>query len=145
VIVANVVGMAWQIVTWLAVPVIIVEGTGPIASLKTAAGLFKKTWGENLIAQAGFGLLGIIAMLPGILVAGALIAIGPAANVVLGIAIGVVWIAAVAIVLSALNGIFRTALYLYASTGTVPPAFPKEAVEGAFGPKSKGVGGLLGR
>jgi hypothetical protein len=57
----------------------------------------------------------------------------------------VVWIAAVAIVLSALNGIFRTALYLYASTGTVPEEFPRDALVGAFGPKSKGVGGLLGR
>lgn len=52
-IVVSLVGMAWEIVTWLAVPVVIVEGTGPISSLKRSAGLFKKTWGENLIAQGG--------------------------------------------------------------------------------------------
>jgi hypothetical protein len=145
VIVANLIGMAWQIVTWLAVPVIIVEGTGPITSLKRAASLFRQTWGENLIAQAGFGLLGLVAALPGVVVGVALVVIGPAANVVLGIVLGVLWIAAVAIVLSALNGIYRTALYLYVATGEVPAAFPKDAVEQAFAPRSSGAGRFLGR
>lgn len=139
VIVANLVGMAWQIVTWLAVPVIIVEGTGPIASLKSAAGLFKKTWGENLIAQGGLGLLGFLVALPGIVVGLGLVAIGEPATFVLGTAVLVLWVAAVAIVISSLNGIFRTALYLYASTGEVPQAFPRESIESAFRTKDKGL------
>jgi hypothetical protein len=145
VIVANLVGMAWQIVTWLAVPVIEVEGTGPISSLKSAAGLFKKTWGENLIAQVGFGLLGFLAALPGVIIGIGLIAIGEPATFVAGSAILVIWIAAVAVIMSALNGIFRTALYLYASTGEVPAAFPTETIENAFRHKGKGISGALGR
>jgi hypothetical protein len=145
VIVANVVGMAWQIVTWLAVPVIVVEGTGPISSLKSAAGLFKKTWGENLIAQVGFGLLGFLAALPGVIIGIGLIAIGEPATFVAGSAILVIWIAAVAVIMSALNGIFRTALYLYASTGEVPAAVPTETIENAFRHKGKGISGALGR
>ena len=61
--------MAWEIVTWLAVPVVVVEGTGAIDSLKRSAGLFKTTWGENLVAQAGFGILGLVLMLPALVIA----------------------------------------------------------------------------
>ena len=133
VIVANLVGMAWEIVTWLAVPVVVVEGTGPITSLKRSAGLFKHTWGENLIAQGGLGLLGFVAMLPGLFIAAATIGAGiPAA----GIAFGVLWVAGVSIILSALTGIFKTALYLYATDEPVQ-AFPQEVLAGAFRAKTK--------
>lgn len=143
-IVGSALGMAWQIVTWLAVPVIIVEGTGPISSLKSAAGLFKKTWGENLIAQGGLAILGFLLMLPGVLIGVGLVLIGETATIVLGGALILVWVAGVSIVMSALNGIYRTALYLYASTGEVPTAFPADSIENAFRPKGKGIKGALG-
>lgn len=126
-IVARGIGMAWNIVTWLAIPVIIAEGTGPIDSLKRAGGLFKKTWGENLIAQGGLGLLGFLAFLPGLLVGGLLATVVP----VLGIAIIVVWLAVTATIMSALNGIFRTALYLYAA-GEPVAWFDDRVLAGAF-------------
>ena len=121
------IGMAWQIVTWLAVPIIIDQGTGPITSLKASAGLFKKTWGENLISQAGLGLLGFLSMLVGVGVAVALVFVAP----IVGIVVGVVWIAASAVLFSALNGILRTAVYLYA-TGQPVPQFSEQALAGAF-------------
>lgn len=130
VIVANLVGMAWEIVTWLAIPVVVVEGTGPITSLKKSAGLFKKTWGENLIAQGGLGLIGFVAMLPGIAIAIGLMLVLPIA----GIVFGVLYVAGVSIILSALTGIFKTALYLYAADHKVE-AFSEAALAGAFGPK----------
>lgn len=139
VIVGNIVGMAWEIVTWLAVPVVVVEGTGPISSLKKSAGLFKKTWGENLIAQGGLGLLGLLAMLPGLLIA---LLVGLAVPVA-GIAIAVLWVVAVSIVLSALTGIFKTALYLYAN-GQPIDAFPTAVLAGAFKTKKKKGKGKIG-
>jgi hypothetical protein len=132
-IVVNLVGMAWEIVTWLAVPAVVVEGTGPIESLKRSAGLFKKTWGENLIAQAGFGLLGMLLMLPAVVIA---LLVGVAIPVA-GLLIAAVWVAIVSVILSALNGIFRTALYMYAATDQVPEAFTEQELAGAFGPKQK--------
>lgn len=135
-IVVNLVGAAWDIVTWLAVPVVVVEGTGPVTSLKRAAGLFKQTWGENLAAQAGFGILGFLLVLPAILIAVVLGAALPSAvGVATGIAIAAVWIAIVSVVLSALNGIFRSALYLYATGQTTEGYFSPEVMAGAFGPK----------
>lgn len=130
-IVVNLVGMAWEIVTWLAVPVVVVEGTGAIDSLKRSAGLFKKTWGENLIAQAGFGLLGILLMLPAIVL---MMAVGVAIPVA-GLAIAALWVAVVSVVLSALNGIYRTALYMYAAGEPTTDYFTQEQLHAAFTPK----------
>ncbi len=110
-IVVNLVGMAWEIVTWLAVPVVVVEGTGAVDSLKRSASLFKRTWGENLVAQAGFGILGLVLMIPAVVIA---LLVGVAIPVA-GIGLAAIWVAVVSVVLSALNGIFRTALYMYAA------------------------------
>lgn len=130
-IVVNLVGMAWEIVTWLAVPVVVVEGTGAIDSLKRSAGLFKKTWGENLVAQGGFGILGLLLMLPAVAIA---LLVGVAIPFA-GLLIAALWVAVVSVVLSALNGIFRTALYMYAAGEPTPAQFSQAELDGAFAPK----------
>lgn len=127
-IIVRMIGMAWQIVTWLAVPVIVVEGTGPITSLKRSAGLFRQTWGENLIGQVGFGLIGFLFMLPGLVIAGLLAVTQPVA----GLVAGGIWIAVMSVVTSTLSGIFRTALYQFAAGEPVPPQFAAEQMAGAF-------------
>ena len=127
-IVMRIIGAAWEIVTWLAVPVIVVEGTGPITSLKRSAHLFRETWGENLIGQVGFGIVSALFVLPGLAVAGLVAVAIPIAGVV----IGVLWIAAVSVVFSTLSGIFRTALYQFASGQPVPDEFPHDTLAQAF-------------
>ena len=44
-IAARLVGMAWSLVTFLAVPVIAIEGTGPIETLKRSASIFRAALG----------------------------------------------------------------------------------------------------
>ncbi len=127
-LVVRAIGMSWRIVTWLAVPVIVAEGTGPITSLKRSAGLFRQTWGENLVGQLGFGLIGLLAMLPGLLIAGLLMVNLPVA----GIVVGFLWVAAVSVVISTMTGIFRTVLYQFASGGALPPEFDHAALSAAF-------------
>lgn len=126
------IGLAWRVVTWLAVPVIIDQGLGPFDSLKTSAGLFKRTWGENLIVQGGLGLVNLLVLLPGIAAFAALSVALP----LLGVPLLVLWIVTVAVVFSALNGILRTAVYLYAS-GQQAPGFESEMLAGAFGPRKR--------
>ena len=134
-IISRVLGLAWNLITFLTIPVLLVEDRGPVDALKRSAGLFKQTWGENVIAQFGFGLVGMVAMLPGILVGGALMASGTAALVVLGGALMVVSVVVVSIVVSALSGIFKAALYLYAAEGTQVPEFGAVDFDTAFRPK----------
>jgi hypothetical protein len=130
-LVVSLVGMAWEIVTWLAVPIVVVEGTGAVDSLQRSASLFKRTWGENLIAQAGFGVLGLLLMLPAVVI---MLLVGMAIPLA-GLAIAALWIAIVSVVLSALNGIYRTALYMYAAGEPATEYFSQEQLDSAFTPK----------
>lgn len=137
-IIGALIGAAWNVVTFLTVPIIVFEDLGPLNALKRSAHLLKQTWGENLMAQIGLGIIGLIAFLPGI----AVIGLGVMADDILVtlplIAIAAVYLAVAASVVSALSGIYRTALYRYAVDGQVPPAFASTDMEHAFG-KRKGA------
>ncbi len=129
--------MAWGVLTFLVVPILVVEQTGPINSVKRSGELLRQTWGENLIAQVGFGLIGLVAALPGILV----IVIGAAAGsagTAIGLIIGIAWIALVSVVISTLTAIFQMALYLYATTGQVPSGFESSGIGDVFHERSQG-------
>jgi len=65
-IVIGLVGLAWSLVTFLIVPVLVIEDIGVFDAVKRSGALFKRTWGENMAAQVGFGLLGLLAALPAI-------------------------------------------------------------------------------
>ena len=64
-IVGTIAGVAWAVVTFLVLPVLVFEGVGPIAAVKRSGSLFKKTWGENLVANAGIGLIALLAIIVG--------------------------------------------------------------------------------
>jgi hypothetical protein len=134
-VIAGLIGAAWSVVTFLTIPIIMLEDLGPWNALKRSGNLTKHTWGENIVAQAGFGLLALVAMLPGL----ALIGIGVATDEIAAIvglgAIGAIWVAIVSVVISAMSGIYRTALYRFAVDGTAPPAFAGSDLEHAFGPR----------
>ena len=142
-IVVGLIGMAWAVVTFLVLPIIVIEGIGVGDAIRKSVNLFKRTWGENIAAQIGFGLIGFLAMLPAFAVAALAIAAGGAATFV-GIGVAVLWIIVVAVVLAALSVIFQTALYHYAVDGQVPSGyFDAAMMSSAFAPRRqrRGFGG----
>jgi Family of unknown function (DUF6159) len=131
-IVVGLFGAAWRIVTFLAIPVVALEGKGPFASLKRSGTLLKSTWGENLGAQVGFGLLGFVAALPGIVFLGLAILSGTwAVAVPLGV-VGAILLIVAAVIVSAMTGIYKTALYRYAVDGKAPAGFAESDLADAF-------------
>ena len=138
-IIGSLIGAAWNVVTFLTVPIIVFEDLGPFAALKRSAHLLKQTWGENLMAQIGLGLIGLIAFIPGAIVIALGIAAGDVLVTVPLVGVGAVLLAVAASIVSALSGIYRTALYRYAVDGHVPPAFGTTDLEHAFG-KRKSIG-----
>ncbi len=136
-IVAIVLETIWYFITYLVVPILVVEETGPFSSCKRSYQLFRKTWGKSLIAQVGFDLIGILIALPGLVLAALVVLAGwgnPAALVV-GIGIGVLWLLMVTLAMSAIAGIFKMALYLYVTTGEIPGEFKGKGLEEAFASK----------
>ena len=136
-IVVGLFGAAWRIVTFLAIPVVALEGIGPFASLKRSGVLLKQTWGENVFGQFGFGLLGLVASIPALICIGlAVLASTWAVSLPLGV-IAALWLIAVAVVISAMTGIYKTALYRYAVDGTAPAGFATSDLADAFAPRKR--------
>jgi hypothetical protein len=144
-VISGIAGMAWSLVTFLVIPILVMEDLRVGEALKRSAALFKGTWGENVAARVGFGLLGILLVLPGIAAIAGAFALGSSTDTVTGamnvavnpllLTLGVLWILAVALVLSTLSGIFQTALYRYAAGKPSQGAFGSADLQAAFGAK----------
>ncbi len=123
---------AWGVATYLVVPAIIIDDYRSFASVKHSMSLVRRTWGENLIAQAGFGLLGFVIALPIILVAVLIASLVPGVGLYIGIAVGVIGVLTVSVVVSALSLYFKTALYEYATDGVAHGGFDIDEMEASF-------------
>lgn len=123
---------AWAVATFFIVPVMIFEERSVFDSIKQSVNLIKKTWGESLVGAGGIGLFIFLLAIPGIIPIVIGIAIGNGVALIAGIAIAMLWWLALACVSSALGGIYRAALYVYATEQRVAPGFSPEYVTGAF-------------
>ena len=133
-LIARLLGAAWAIATYFIVPVMIFEKRSLKDSVAQSTQLIRKTWGESLIAAGGIGAFSMLLILPSFLMPIAGLLISTAAFLGGLLAMVIYWIG-LAIVTSALGGIFRTALYLYAAEGRSPEGFSAEYVQNAFAPK----------
>ena len=119
----------------LIVPIIVHEDSGIIDSIQRAGSLFRQAWGENLVAYVGFGVLGILAMLPAIAAVGWGVSTMTAVGIV-GILSGVLWGLLVVVVFGALGGIFKASLYRFAVDGKTPSThFSADILAHAFVPR----------
>jgi hypothetical protein len=146
-LIVGLIGVAWSLGTAFVLPVLVYEGVGPVEAVKRSAQVFRKTWGETVIANMGlhasFSLLALAGMM--VAIVGTLLgSLLMAANGLLGVSlIAGVWVAcliyclALTIVQTALQGLFLTACYQYATTGEVPAGFTPEHIAQAWRPKRK--------
>ena len=140
-IIGGVAGVAWGVVTYFMIPVLLFEDERPWPALKRSAHLFTSTFGRSLVSNLVLGLLlgvGIVAavvlaILGVVLVAGGALVPG---LVLLGVGIAVAVI--VALIGSAAEGILRAALYRYATTGNIDPSLlpPAYQVSGTTTPSA---------
>ena len=134
-------GLAWNMATFLVIPVFVVQDISPIEAIKRSADLLRKTWGEQVVGSFSIGavffLFYILAFAVGIGVV--ILAASLESPVMIGAALFLMIIAFVAlgIVQGALNGIYQAALYRFAETGVAPDEFDIEIIKGAFKPKRK--------
>lgn len=135
-IVAGLLGMAWTIISFLVVPVLVAERKGPIDALKGSTALLKKTWGEQLVSNFSFGLVFFLLSIPAYVAIGvaayAALQLHSAALVIAAIAIAVVYLIILALVQSALQSIFQAALYLHARHKLDPTLYPGDLLADAL-------------
>ena len=129
-ILGSLLDLAWRVMSFLVMPIIIAEGAGPFRALGRSKNLLRRTWGENLIAQAGLSIVGFILMLPGLLIA---IFLGSGALGIFGVILGGLLMILGAVVAAALSAVYQTALYEYATTGESPAEFAEVGLSQSFG------------
>jgi hypothetical protein len=132
-IISSLVGLAWRLTTFLVLPVVMLEGAGVKGSVKRSVELFRRTWGENVVGNAGIGLIGFLLSLAGyavLLLVGLLL--GGTATVFVCLGLALVWTVLVTVFITTLSGIYQTALYRYAADGVVAGEFASVDFGAAF-------------
>jgi hypothetical protein len=137
-LVSALIGTAWTVITFFVLPVLVVEKVGPVQAVKRSVQILRDSWGEAAGGTSGIGLFLFLLALPAVLLffVGGFLMVkvgGIFSLLVLGLA--VLSFFGVAAVGAALGGIFRTALYQYATIGELPGGFDRAAVEQAFAKK----------
>lgn len=133
-IAGRLVGMAWSLVTFLSVPVIAIEGTGPIDTLKRSASLFKQRWGQQITGNIAIGgAVFLLGVLPALLLIVVGFVIWPTTGIGGGVLVvlGALVLCVALLISKALSGIFGVALYRYALDGQVLGGFTEEDLESA--------------
>jgi hypothetical protein len=121
--------LAWSLITYLIVPVLLFEDRGVFGSLHRSEQLFRSHWGEQVAGSFGFGLLSTLLSIPAVLLALACWRVDPIAGIILA----AVYLLILATVTSAVKGVFTVALYRYATAGSAPSGFSADAIDGALG------------
>jgi uncharacterized protein DUF6159 len=138
-ILGRVLAVGWSLITFLAVPVIALEGTGPFETLKRSSSLFKSRWGAQVTGNIAIGgAVFLFGVLPSALLifAGFLIWASASFAGALLLVLGVIGLAISMLVSSALSNIFGVALYRYALDGEALGGFTAQELESAV--KTKG-------
>ena len=132
-IVVSLVGVAWAVVTYFVVPGIVLGKKSAPAAIGHSAQVFKRTWGETVVTNVS---LGVVFLLIYLLVIICFIGLGiflaatqSGTIITVLIVFFVITLICISLVQSALEGIIKTLLYIYATEGTYPPNFNPELLE----------------
>ena len=126
-------GIAWSLATFFVIPLLVAEGIGPIEAIRRSSSLLRDTWGRQIAASFGFGIVTfgaiIVAAIPGLVLA--------LVHPLLGLAVGIPLVGLAWATVTALEGIFKAALYDFA-IGKDPHGFDRATLQNAYGPQASG-------
>ncbi|WP_436933477.1 DUF6159 family protein [Halovenus marina] len=113
-------GVAWTLMTFFIVPVIVFERPSIKEMFTKSAGTFKQTWGETPISLIGVQVVALAVALPFVAVGIGLFTLG---TTILAVGVILIGVLLAFLVTQTLQGVVKTTLYLYASDGTRPEEF----------------------
>jgi hypothetical protein len=139
-IVSALLGAAWAIASFFAIPLIALEGKGPIETLKESSKIVKERWGEGLTGYFAISIITFIAALALIVPTVILVVAAAEASVAAAVAIGLIGglcLVLVMLISATLNQVFRVAVYQFARTGQANGPFNPVELNAAFVPKGE--------
>jgi hypothetical protein len=136
-LIVSIVGMVWNVATFLVVPILAIEDVGPIEAIKKSVAYLKKTWGEQLAGSfsisAVFSLAIVVIIVFSVLMVVLLLNAHFAVWTAVAVGgIAVLLILFISLISSALNGIYTAAVYQFAVTGDAGSYFDPTTVREAF-------------
>lgn len=126
-ILGSILQAGWAMMTFFVVPIIVSENIGPIAAIKRSISLFKQTWGDQVIANFGFGIFQMLAILASVFLGWFL----GLFSQTLGLVIGLLSAATSVALIYTLEGIYKAALYEFA-LGEKPLEFQQDDLRTAY-------------
>ena len=124
-IIAGFLGLAWSVVSYLAIPLIVIERTSPLFALDRSYELMRKTWGEQVVGNFSFGLIFTVLCLPLLPVILVLNRLWGTASIIPILIVAATCLILVGIIQSALQAIFNAVIFQFARNGTAPDGFTK--------------------
>ena len=124
---ASIIQAGWAMMTFFVVPIIVSENIGPINAIKRSTSLFKQTWGDQVVANFGFGIFQLFGVLLGVVVGWFFGLFSPLFGAILGGSLAVMSVA----IIYTLEGIYKAALYEFA-LGEKPLEFQQEDLRTAY-------------
>jgi hypothetical protein len=136
-IVAGIGAAIWGLVTFLVVPVLALEGIGPIAAIKRSGQLVRERWGQQITGNLVIGGIASLVMIVGVILGGIgvwLVASGSTLGLAGGavlVIVGLVVVVGSAVFSGATRGVFGVALYHYVSEDKAVGPFTTDELAGA--------------
>jgi hypothetical protein len=131
-IIVALMGVAWGIMTYFVVPVLVVEGVGPFKAIKRSWRVLRKSWGEGIVANFGIGLIMFFLFLAAYLIPLMIGMMIGGLGILVAFVITLVLWTILSLISSVLHSIVIAALYQYAAEKRVPRGFKKSMLRDAF-------------
>ena len=125
--VAALLGIAWSVMTFFVVPILVYEDMGVFETVKRSGRLMKEKWGESIAANVSFGLFHLL----GLAVAFLLFYLLSSVNIIVAIVAGVAVVLLVSTVITAARTIFIAAVYNHV-TGKPAGNFDGDMLDSIF-------------
>lgn len=132
---AIILGSGWAILTYFVVPVLCVEGVGPIGAVKGSFNTIRESWGESLVGNSALSLLNFLMSTPLLILTGFGIYLCMIDSAGLGLVLAAIGVAGLLIfcaAASAADGVFRALLYNYATGREMPADIDMDVFASAF-------------
>jgi hypothetical protein len=137
------VGLAWNLVPYFVVPVLIAENPGPLPVIRRSTALIRQKWGEDVVVNASiwliFALPLLVVLLIGIPAIGWTVAVLDEWQIIWRLYVVTLLVLLTFLVKMALDSIFAAVAYRYATTGEVHTCFHEEDLNLAFVHRPSGI------
>ena len=122
-----IIGVAWWVLTFFVVPIIVLERASVLDSMGRSPELFRGTWGEDVTSHIGTGLLMTLCIFILAAISVPVMMLGDV-GLVLGLVILAVGVLFAVLFFSTVEAVNRASLFYYAKTGQAPPMAQKVGI-----------------